>query len=399
MRRFAAALLAAALALAAGAQSDPREMVREGVALLERGQVDRAEELFRRASALAPQDALPASWQGRALLAMRRMPQAAEALQRALDLDDAKPALVRSLRRETLDALGLAWGLQKEYAKSREVYARAVAYDADYPVFRYNLACVCALEGDRAAALAALAEYLDRAKAAASKAAVASIDPSQDEDFKGLWGDPAFESLLRERLRPQPDDSPVSAKVRAAGGALARGRTAEALEVFRYAVEAAPEDPRAWYLLGGALEATGDAPGAAKAFEKALDLSVPPKNLLTPAMVRWCALAAGRGRLAAGDAAGAVALLTRARDQDPFRPWPFYELARAHAALGEGAVALDYVRRTRSLSGALTAVEPRLPDPALDGAFKAFAADPAWAEVFGEPAAAAEAAPAEGETP
>lgn len=397
MKRAAVALVLALVALAAVAQGEAPGLVQEGVRLMQRGQVPDAEALFRRAAALAPGDALALSWHGRALLALRQNRAAADTLQRALDLDDAKPALVRSLRRETLDALGLAYALQEDFVKARGVYARALSYDPEYPVFRYNLACVCALDGDRAGALQALGEYVRLARNTPVRGE--PIDPNIDEDFKGLWGDPAFEAVLRVKQGPQPNDTAASVQVRAAGGALAQGRNAEALAGSQKAVELAPDDPRAWYLLGGAQEATGDVAGAAKSYEKALETCVPPKNLLSRPMVRWAALAAGRGRLAAGDAAGAVPFLARAREEDAFRPWPYYELARAKAALGESAEALEFLQKALGLSGAVTPLEKRLPEPAEDPAFKAFAKDPAWADIFGEPEAPAEGAPAGGETP
>jgi len=392
MKKLLLVLLAAAVALAAAAQEDARSLMQEGARLLEQGHADQAELLFGRAVAQAPSDPLAWSWQGRAFLVQGRYEAAAEALQKGLDLEGKTPALGRTLKRETQDSLGLAWAFQKQFQKAREVYAGAVAADPGYAVFRYNLACVCALDGDRAGALSNLAAYLDGARDL--PVGKTPVDASRDEDFKGLWGDPAFEGLLRERVGRQPDDTAASSLVRAGAGALGRGRSAEALEQLERAAKADPGDPRAWFYLGGAREAEGKAAEAGEAFARAVALCEPPRVWLTGPMVRVACLAAGRARVTAGDAKGAVPFFEKALGLDAYRPAAAYGLARAKGLLGDGPGALDALTRAQAQRENLLPVEPRLPDPVTDPAFQPFRGKPGWEAIF--PEAPAARAPAEG---
>lgn len=384
MRPLLAALLAAGLSLASWSGEDPRALIREGAALLEKRLPQEAEPLLRRAAAMAPEDALAHAWIGKLLLAQEKPSEAQEAFERALKLDETRPALVRSQRREVLDLVGLALAFQRKFAEAKEAYGRAIAYDATYSSFRYNLACVCALGGDRPGALKALAEYYEVAKARG--AGEPAIDAALDPDFKGLVGDPAFEGLMRERLGSQPDDTAASALVRTAGGLLGRGQNPDALKLLEKAVAAAPEDCRAWFFFAGALDAMGEKARAGEAYGKALGLSVPPRARLTKEMRHKAALEAGRARLAAGNPAEAVPLLEQARDAEGMHPAAYFELARAFAAKGDGVAALDSLLKALGLREELPPVEGPFPEPMNEPLFKPFKEAKGWEVVFPPPA-------------
>ena len=121
-------------------------------------------------------------------------------METALRLDAAAPGLVRKQRREAQDILALSYSYQNQYDKARAVYQEAMAKDPLYPGFPYNLACVCALAGDRPAALSALRTAL--ANDAKADPGPSLPDPAADEDLKGPLG--------RAGLSGDPDREPAS---------------------------------------------------------------------------------------------------------------------------------------------------------------------------------------------
>ncbi len=389
--RAAAALLAALIfaalpAAAAGQDAAPRPdargLVQQGVQLLQQGRPDQAESYLRRAVTAAPSDALAWGALGQDLLALRRPEEAAPAFEKALVLDDAAPSLGRVQRREAFDGLGLALAFQRRFDRARETYGRAMAWDPDFYGFPYNLACVCALAGDREGALRALDAFLKRARALPPGATV--LDAALDDDLKGLRGDPRFEGLLAESTGAQPDDTAVSGLVRRGAGMLGRGDAAGAAELLQGAAARDPADARAHFFLGGALEALGRRGEAAAAYRRALELNKPPRTVLGKPCERRAALACGEALLAAGKAAEAVPFLETARDRDLYHPAALYALARAKADLGDASGALAVLRKALELSENLTPVEPPLPAPASDPLFQRFKADPLWAPVLGD---------------
>jgi tetratricopeptide (TPR) repeat protein len=357
------------------------DLTARGAKLLAEGHPEEAEPILRQAVAQEPRKALGWDYLGQDLLSMRRSKEAAECFEKAIALDDAAPELGRSLRREALDGLGLALAFDKRYGEAKKAYAKAIAWDPDFAGFPYNLACVCALSGDREGALANLDQYFGVVKRMPPE--WTPPDASLDDDLKGLRGDPRFEGLLLSSVGPQPYDNPGSLLARKAGGLLGKGEYQDAATFARKAAEADPKSALAFFILGGTQEALGDSAGAEKSYENALKLNVPPHDSLNKASMAHAAIFAGKVLLEGGHPKEALQMFGAAEDAQHFHPRAFYESARALAALKDGTKALEALKRALALKDNLTAVEPPLPDPAKDPAFAPYAKDPAWKEIFG----------------
>ncbi len=378
---MAALLLCAGLALHAQQAPAGGDLVAKGAKLLADGHPEDAEPILRQAVAQEPKRALAWDYLGQDLLSMRMSREAAECFGKAVSLDDAAPELGRSLRREALDGLGLSLAFDKQYDAAKKAYAKAIAWDPDYAGFPYNLACVCALSGDRDGALSNLDSYFGVAKR--MPADWKPPDASLDDDLKGLRGDPRFEGLLISSVGPQPYDNAGSSLTRRAGGLLGKGNFQDAETFARKAGEADPQSALAFFILGGSQEALGDSAGAEKSYQNALKLNVPPHDSLNKASIAHAAIFVGKALLDAGRPKEALEMLGAAEEAQHFHPLAFYLAARAQAALKDGPKALEALKRALSLKDNLAAVEPPLPDPAKDPAFAAYAKDPAWKDIFG----------------
>lgn len=378
-------ILAAALLIGAPvlfqAQSDEaayraQRLIEEGARLAQGHQPDAAEPILRQAVLTDPNNALAYYYLGSVEMALKKYEAAREALSTSLKLDEKKPALGRQNQREAQDALGLSLAFLKRFDQSLKVYREAVAKDPDYAPFFYNMACVCALSGDRTSALKALARAMDAdAKALAGPALP---DPSQDEDLKGLWGEPVFQCVLIMNQGPQPTDGPGGEAVRAGARLLAGGDVAGAVVRGREAVAAAPGDSRAWFFLGGALEQAKQEKDAAEAFGKALASDAPPNVHLSKPMLRYCRLRVGEAALAEGKFGEAADAFEAAVQLDPYQAWSFYGLARARAGLDDKAKAGEALKRAFALKDEALPVDRPLPDPAKDPAFAKWAQDKEW---------------------
>ncbi len=383
MSRTIAAVLTVLLAVSSWAQSSSdaekaQTLMQQGAALLDQKQADAAQPILRQATVLAPSTPLAFYFLGSAEMTLGKYTAAQEAMQTALRLDALNPGLLRKQRREAQDILALAFANQKQYAKARAAYEDALAKDPAYPGFSYNLACVCALAGDRPAALAALRTGL--ANDAKADSGRTLPDPAADEDLKGLWGDPVFLAILVASQGPQPNDGPGGSLAREGARRLSGGDAREGAELLQSSLEVAPAMVRAWFLLGGALEIQGKSEQAAEAYRKALTLNVAPNALLSKPAVRHAALFSGRAFLSAGKPAEAVAALKTGAGADDYYAPLHYEMARAYAALDDKAQARASLKRAAGLAVQLSALDPPLPDPARDAAFAKWARDRDWLE-------------------
>ena len=353
-------------------------LMQRGAVLMDEKKADLAQPILRQAATLAPSSALAFYFLGSAEMTLGKYTAAQEAMQTALRLDDLNPGLLRKQRREAQDILALAFANQKEYAKARAAYEAALAKDPDYPGFSYNLACVCALAGDRAAALSALRTALTNDAKADSGRSLP--DPAADEDLKGLWGDPVFLAVLMASQGPQPNDGPGGGLARQGAGRLAAGDAAGAVELLKSSLEIAPSMVRGWFVLGGALEAQGKHTEAAEKFKKALALNVAPNAILSKPAVRYASLRVGHSLLSDGKPAEAVDALKIGIGADEYYAPLHYEMARAYAGLGDKAQAETSLKRAAGLAIQLSALDPPLPDPTRDPAFAKWAKDPDWLE-------------------
>lgn len=380
--RWITAILMTALMTAGACPSASAQATRDsallsrGSDLMAQGRPDAAESLYRQALAQAPDWAVAWYYLGTSLMAQREYDKAEESFDKALDLNSRSPQLDRRMAREATDAMGLAAAFQKDFARSRRIYAGAIEKDPAYPAYPYNLACVSALSGDRKAALEALGQALmkDRGPGITSMLP----DPSTDEDLAGLRGDPVFQALLIRNLQPQPGDGPADGLVRRGAGLLCDGDLRGALETLKEAVAAEPAYPPAWFYLAGALDATGEKGEAAEAFLKSLAPGQPGRQSLSKAMIRYAGLRAGTLLAAGGSKAEALGALDTAAKADPGNPWVRYETARVLAAGGDAQAAATAICQAFDRKDNLTALDPGLPDPRLDPAFSAFTGDAGW---------------------
>lgn len=108
------------------------------------------------------------------------------------------------------------------------------------------------------------------------------------------------------------------------------------------AVDAAPNDPRAWARLGFARARLGDAPGARDAYARAYELDPRPELLAAYAAAEY-ALAPER------PSARAVALYEQMLAQDPDAPVALWVLGLAAAQAGDGARAVPLLERLLAL--------------------------------------------------
>jgi tetratricopeptide (TPR) repeat protein len=381
IKRAIEALFAVVLVVTPWAQtpSDAEKaqaLMEQGVALLDQKKADLAEPLLRQAATLSPANAVALYYLGSAEMTLNKYAAAQEAMLTALRLDAAAPGLVRRQRRESQDILALSYSYQQQYDKARAVYQEAMAKDPLYPGFPYNLACVCALAGDRPAALSALRTAL--ANDAKSDPGPTLPDPAADEDLKGLWGEPAFLATLIASQNPQPNDGPGGGTAREGARRLVAGDPAGAVESLKSSLEIDPRMPRGWFLLGGALEAEGKGAEAAEAYRKALTLNVGPNASVSKPFIRYATLRSGQAYLAAGEPSRAVEALKAGTQVDDHYAPLHYELARAFAGLGDKAQVGTELKRAMVLGGHPTALDPILPDPATDASFARWAQDNDW---------------------
>jgi tetratricopeptide (TPR) repeat protein len=381
IKRALAVFFAVVLAATPWAQSPSdaekaQVLIRQGAALINEKQPERAEPLLSKATALSPTNAIAFYYLGSVEMALKKYTAAQEAMETALRLDAANPGLVRKQRRELQDFLALSYSYQRQYDKAMAAYKAAMAQDPLYPGFPYNLACVCALAGDRSGALAALRTAL--ANDAKSDLGPTLPDPAADEDLKGLWGEPAFQATLFASQRPQPNDGPGGGMAREGARLLAAGQPADAVELLRSSLQTDPNMTRGWFLLGGALEAEGKGAEAAEAFRRALALNVGPTASLYKPSIRYAALRSGQAYVAAGEPARAVEALKAGTQADDYYAPLHYELARAFAGTGDRTQAEAELKRAMALGREPAALDPILPDPATDPAFSRWAQDRDW---------------------
>ena len=381
INRALAAFFTVVLAVASWPQSPSdadraQTLIRQGASLMDQKQPERAEPLLRQATTLSPTSALAFYYLGSAEMALKKYAAAQDAMETALRLDAAAPGLVRTQRRDLEDFLALSYSYQHQYDKARAVYQQAMAKDPLYPGFPYNLACVCALAGDRPAALSALRIAL--ANDAKSDPGPTLPDPAADEDLKGLWGEPVFQATLFASQRPQPNDGPGGGMAREGARLLIAGQPAGAVDLLKSSLQTDPTMTRGWFLLGGALEAEGKGTEAADAYRKALALNVGPTASLYKPSIRYAALRSGQAYVAAGEPARAVEALKAGTQADDFYAPLHYELARAFAGIGDRAQAEAELKRAMTLGREPAGLDPILPDPATDPSFTRWAGDRDW---------------------
>jgi tetratricopeptide (TPR) repeat protein len=140
------------LALVRADTRDSSAWIEAGLEHEEAGELDKAEHAYRRASALAPNDAVPHFNLGNILLAGCRLEAAAERFAQAAALDPSHAQAWFNLA-HVQDAL-------KDRHSAMKYLRRAIAANPTYADAHYNLADIAERLGDREAAAAAWDDYL-----------------------------------------------------------------------------------------------------------------------------------------------------------------------------------------------------------------------------------------------
>jgi tetratricopeptide (TPR) repeat protein len=124
----------------------------------------------------------------------KRYDNAAAEYLKARALDDAQKKLSRADRNIMLDQLGLSQALGRHLDDAIATYKAALAEDADYALFEYNLACSYAMKGDLDSALPHLSKSWELRDSMPN--GMQFPDPRKDDSFKRYWNDPRFKSAV-----------------------------------------------------------------------------------------------------------------------------------------------------------------------------------------------------------
>ncbi len=141
-----------------------------------------------------------------------------------------------------------------------------------------------------------------------------------------------------------------------------QGRYAEAEELFRKALETAPEDHRLWGNLADAMRFHGKPDDARDAYRQALELAdselaINPKHAVNQALAAYYAIQLGDGERARNGIAAALP----EGDGDPY---VHYYVALTEIGLGDSPKAVQHVRRAQELGypNAMLKAAPELGD-------------------------------------
>jgi tetratricopeptide (TPR) repeat protein len=123
-----------------------------------------------------------------------RFDSAAAEYLKARALDDSQKKLSRADRNLLLDGLGLSQAQGRHYDDAISTYKAALAEDAEYALFEYNLACTYAMKGDLDSALPHLTKSWELRDSLPN--GVEFPDPRKDDSFKRYWNDSRFKQAV-----------------------------------------------------------------------------------------------------------------------------------------------------------------------------------------------------------
>lgn len=301
-------------------ETPDRRLLDEAARLLAAGEPAGAESLLREALGQAPQSA--AGWNdlGRALNNQRRLPEAAEALQRATELDPACAGAWNNLG-HVLRALGHA-------GSAHDAFRRAVELAPDDPWALRNLAGSLLARGDTRAATEALEAAL--AASPGDHRAAVQLAHLRAEDGRRDEAAALFRRCLEEPV--------VRAEAAAGLGALSQreARYDEAAGWYERALADDPAHPAAALGLAAMREIQGRFEEGYALVEPVLTGGPPPAGVA----VTGSRLLRRIGRLA--DARHLLGQVDRGRLEGRDRGLLEFELGDLAAAEGEHARAFDH---------------------------------------------------------
>jgi Tfp pilus assembly protein PilF len=174
------------------------QKIRKGEREFNRGNIAKAERLFREATALDPNSVEAHLFLGHVLYFQRRYSAAIDPYEKARQLDAAKKTLKRPDRLALLNQLGVAYFFNMERQKAKRVFETGIKEEPDYPILYYQLACVYSETDDLDNALAQLKEAWKRREHLLPGEKFP--DPRQDDSFKKYWHDPRFKEVVNEMV-------------------------------------------------------------------------------------------------------------------------------------------------------------------------------------------------------
>lgn len=196
IRSLAILLLLTSFAFAQS--KDARNKFEKAMRELDRRNVPKAEQLFREATALAPDWTEAHVQLGDVLFLQNRYDAAAETYAKAAALEDKQKRLATEDRRRMLDQLGVSQAMGRHLDQAIATYKKAIEQDPEYPLFHYNLACSYAEKGDLDNALPHLKkswELRDNMPRGQD-----FPDPRKDSSFKKFWNNPKFQEAVENMV-------------------------------------------------------------------------------------------------------------------------------------------------------------------------------------------------------
>ena len=127
-----------------------------------------------------------------------RFDSAAAEYLKARALDDKQKKLSRADRNLLLDGLGLSQAQGRHYDEAIVTYKAALAEDAEYALFEYNLACTFAMKGDLDSALPHLTKSWELRDSLPN--GTQFPDPRKDDSFKRYWNDSRFKEAVENMV-------------------------------------------------------------------------------------------------------------------------------------------------------------------------------------------------------
>ena len=115
---------------------------------------------------------------------------AAEAYQKALDMEKEKHTLTQNYFRVLVDNLGMSYGMTGKLDQAKATFEYGLAQDPEYPMFHYNMACYY---GEKRELQESVSELRLAYKYKANSIPGESIpDPMQDDSFRYFVHDQTF---------------------------------------------------------------------------------------------------------------------------------------------------------------------------------------------------------------
>lgn len=123
-------------------------------------------------------------------------PAAAEAYQKALDMEREKRTLSQNYFRVLVDNLGMSYGITGKLVQAKEIFEYGLTQDPEYPMFHYNMACY---HGENRELSESISELRLAYKYKANGIPGETVpDPMQDDSFRYFTHNQTFVDAVRD---------------------------------------------------------------------------------------------------------------------------------------------------------------------------------------------------------